>query len=214
MRKQNGGNLFSAILPLTGTVLPSLLKTAGLSALFGAVSEGVEKLIKGDGLFSIPQNKVDQLIQYKDFLTDSQKKQINQALQTGSGISRFRLTKKQQQQEGGFLGTLLASIGIPLLVKAITGKGHGSGLHIEPRLTSSTIKTYVPKTGRGKKKSQRSSSREKQSVQKCSNNRRYIVAAERSVRDQNIEKPLSSIDLNKLVKELGIKKIQRSILKR
>ena len=58
----------------------------------------------------------------------------------------------KQQQEGGFLGTLLASIGIPLLMKAITGKGHGSGLHIEPRLTSSTIKTYVPKTGRGKKK--------------------------------------------------------------
>ena len=29
---------------------------------------------------------------------------------------------------------------------------HGSGLHIEPRLTSSTIKTYVLKTGRGKKK--------------------------------------------------------------
>ena len=124
MRKQNGGNLFSAILPLAGTVLPSLLKTAGLSALSGAVSGGVEKLIKGDGLFSIPQKKVDQLIKYKDYLTDSQKKQINQALQTGSGISRFRLTKKQQQQEGGFLGTLLASIGIALLVKAITGKGH------------------------------------------------------------------------------------------
>ena len=100
------------------------MKTAGLSALSGAVSGGVEKLIKGDGLFSIPQKKVDQLIKYKDYLTDSQKKQINQALQTGSGISRFRLTKKQQQQEGGFLGTLLASIGIALLVKAITGKGH------------------------------------------------------------------------------------------
>ena len=149
MRKQNGGNLFSAILPLARTVLPSFLKTAVLSAISGAVSGGVEKLIKGEGLFKIPQNKVDQLIKYKDYLTDSQKKQINQALQTGSGISRFRLTKKQ---EGGFLGTLFASIGIPLLVKAITGKGHGSGLHIKPRLTSSTIKTYVPKTGRRKKK--------------------------------------------------------------
>ena len=36
-------------------------------------------------------------------------------------------------------------------MKVITGKGQGRGLHIEPRLTSSTIKTYVPKTGRGKK---------------------------------------------------------------
>ena len=84
-------------------------------------------------------------------------------------------------------------------MKAITGKGHGSGLHIEPRLTSSTIKTYVPKTGRGKKKRQRSSSREKQSVQQYSNYRRYII---------NIEKHLSSIDLNKLIKELNIKKFR------
>ena len=151
MRKQKGGNLITSLLPLMKSVAPMILKTAGFSALSGAVSGGVEKAIKGEGLFSIPQNKVDQLIKYKNYLTDSQKKQINQALQNGSGISRFRLTK-QQQQEGGFLGTLLASIGIPLLVKAITGKGQGRGLHVESRLPASTIKTYVPKTGRGKKK--------------------------------------------------------------
>ena len=46
MKKQNGGNLFSAILPLSRTVLRSLLKRAGLSALSGAVSGGVEKAIK------------------------------------------------------------------------------------------------------------------------------------------------------------------------
>ena len=76
MRKQNGGNIFSAILPLARTVLPSLLKTAGLSALSGAVSGGVEKLIKGDGLFSIPQNKADQLIRYKDYLIHKRSKKI------------------------------------------------------------------------------------------------------------------------------------------
>ena len=76
MRKQNGGNFFSAILPLARTVLPSLLKTAGLSALSGAVSGGVEKLIKGDGLFSIPQNKADQLIRYKDYLIHKRSKKI------------------------------------------------------------------------------------------------------------------------------------------
>ena len=86
MKKQNGGNLFSAILPLSRTVLPSLLKRAGLSALSGAVSGGVEKAIKGEGLFSIQQNKVYELKQYKDYLTETQKKQINKALKTGSGI--------------------------------------------------------------------------------------------------------------------------------
>ena len=147
MRKQSGGNLFSALLLLARTALPQILKTVGLSVLTGAVSGGIEKAIKGEGLFSFPQNKVDKLIQYKDYLTEAQKKQIVQALQTGSGISRFRLTKKQQ--EGGFLGTLLASIAIPLIMKALTGKGQGSGLHVKPRLPTNTRNICVPKTSRG-----------------------------------------------------------------
>ena len=100
VRKQSGGNLFSALLPLARTALPQVLKTVGLSALTGAVAGGIEKAIKGEGLCSVTQNKADKLIQYKDYLIEAQKKQIVQALQTGSGISRFRLTKKQQ--EGGF----------------------------------------------------------------------------------------------------------------
>ena len=100
-----------------------------------------------------------------------------------------------KQQEGGFLGALLASIGIPLSMNALTGKG----LHVGPHLPTNTRNIYVLKTGRGKKKRQRSSSREKQSVQQYSNNRSNII---------NIEKPLSSIDLNKLVKELNIKKFR------
>ena len=147
MRKQSGGNLFSALLPLARTALPQILKTVGLSALTGAVSGGIEKPLKGEGLFSVPQNKVDKLIQYKDYLTEAQKKQIVQALQISSGISRFRLTKKQQ--EGGFLGTLLASIGILLIMKALTGKGQGSRLHVEPRLPTNTRSIYVPKPSRG-----------------------------------------------------------------
>ena len=143
MRKQSGGNLFSALLPLARTALPQILKTVGLSASTGAVSGGVEKAIKGEGLFSVPQNKVDKLIQYKDYLTEAQKKQIVQALQTGSGIPRFRLTKKQQ--EGGFLAPILASIGIPLLMKALTGRG----LHVDPFLPTNTRNIYIPKTGRG-----------------------------------------------------------------
>ena len=147
MRKQSGGNLFSALLPLARTALPQILKTVGISSLTGAVSGAVEKAIKGEGLFSVPQNKVDKLIQYKDYPTEAQKKQIVQALQTGSGIPRFRLTKKQQ--EGGFLAPILASIGIPLLMKALTGRGHGRGLHVDPFLPTNTRNIYIPKTGRG-----------------------------------------------------------------
>ena len=99
MRKQSGGNLFSALLPLARTALPQILKTVGLSALAGAVSGGIEKAIKGEGLFSVRQNKVDKLIQYKDYLTEAQKKQIVQALQTGSEISRFKLTKNNKKAD-------------------------------------------------------------------------------------------------------------------
>ena len=226
MRKQSGGNLFSTLLPLARTALPRILKTVGLSALTGAVSGGIEKAIKGEGLFSVPQNKVDKLIQYKDYLTEAQKKQIVQALQTGSGISRFRLTKKQQG--GGFFGTLLASIGIPLIMKALTGKGQGSG----PRLPKNTRNIYVPKTSRGaggksnkKNKKQKTgkrqwASRKEQSIQQHPNFKRSIVAVERSTamksrlskaraRGLRVEKPLSSLDLNDWVKELGIKKFRR-----
>ena len=50
MRKQSGGNLFCSLLPLAKNILPQILKTAGLSALSGAVSGGIEKAIKGEGL--------------------------------------------------------------------------------------------------------------------------------------------------------------------
>ena len=165
IRKQIGGNLvtmLTSLAPMARAALPQLLKTVGLSALSGAVTGGIEKAIKGEGLFSVPQSKVDKLIKYKNYLTAPQKKQIVQALQTGSGIRRFKLTKKQQ--EGGFLGPLLASIGIPLIMNALTGKGtgrgmqigsfNGQGMHVDPFLPSNTRSIYVPKSflGGNKKK--------------------------------------------------------------
>ena len=62
------------------------------------------------------------MITYKHLLTDKQKRDILNALQTGSGV-HIKPTKVQQ---GGFLGTLLASVGIPLALEAIkkmTGRG-------------------------------------------------------------------------------------------
>ena len=127
MRKQDGGSLFSAILPMMSKVgamaLPWLSKAAAplaTGALSGLSSLGVNKLF-GSGLFSVPQDKVDKLVQYKDYLTTAQKKQIFSALQTGSGISQFKVSKKQFHGSG--LGMLLASIGVPLLMNILRGKG-------------------------------------------------------------------------------------------
>ena len=65
MRKQDGGSLFSAILPMMSKVgamaLPWLSKAAAplaTGALSGLSSLGVNKLF-GSGLFSVPQDKVD-----------------------------------------------------------------------------------------------------------------------------------------------------------
>ena len=82
---------------------------------------GVDKILgRGQiGGFMIPQNKVNQLIQYKDWLTDSQKKQIVSALHSGGQV----VIKPTKKQSGGFLGSFLASIGVPLLMSALTGKG-------------------------------------------------------------------------------------------
>ena len=129
IRKQVGGSLLSTVLSLGRTFEPTLAKTLGLSALAGLASEGASQVVKkisGKGVqtggFLIPQNKINQLITYKHLLTDKQKRDILNALQTGSGV-HIKPTKVQQ---GGFLGTLLASVGIPLAIEAIkkmTGRG-------------------------------------------------------------------------------------------
>ena len=123
IRKQVGGSLLSTVLSLGKTFAPTLAKTLGLSALAGAASEGASQIVKKiSGGFLIPQNKISQLITYKHLLTDKQKRDILNALQTGSGV-HIKPTKVQQ---GGFLGTLLASVGIPLALEAIkkmTGRG-------------------------------------------------------------------------------------------
>jgi len=84
----------------------------------------------------ITQNKVDQLIKYKDWLSGSQKKQILTALQTGSGV----VIKPTEKQRGGFVGTLLASIGVPLLLNALTGKG----LQVDRQRSRRSLPVYIP----------------------------------------------------------------------
>ena len=125
IRKQVGGSLLSTVLSLGMRALPAIGKTLGLSALGGLAEAGAKKLIgsgQQTGGFLIPQDKINKLIEYKHLLSTKQKQDILNALQSGSGV-RIKPTKTQS---GGFLGTLLASIGIPLaldLVKKMTGKG-------------------------------------------------------------------------------------------
>ena len=135
---KQGGSLFSAIIPLARSFAPTLAKTLGLSALAGLASEGASQVVKkisGSGQvggFLIPQNKIQKLIENKHLLTNKQKQDILTALQSGGQV----VVKPSKKQSGGLLGTMLASIGIPLaldMVKNLFGKG-GAGGAGAPRL--------------------------------------------------------------------------------
>ena len=121
---QKGGSLWSSLLNLGMKALPYASKAVPALAT-GAIqalgSLGIDKIFgRGQsGGFLIPQDKINQLIQYKDLLTKKQKEQIVNAIHTGGQI----IVKPSKRQMGGFLGTLLASIGVPLLMKALTGNG-------------------------------------------------------------------------------------------
>lgn len=129
IRKQVGGSLFTSIITLGRAFAPTIAKTLGLSALSGLASEGASQIVKkisGKGVqsggFLVLQDKIDKLIEYKHLLSMKQKQDILNALQSGSGVH----IKPTKTQSGGFLGTLLASIGVSLAIEAIrkiTGKG-------------------------------------------------------------------------------------------
>ena len=142
IRKQIGGSLLTSVLSMARMFGPTIAKTMGLAALAGAASTGASQIVKKiagkgqTGGFLIPQNKIDKLIANKHLLSAKQKKDILDALQSGSGV----VVKPTKTQSGGFLGTLLASIGIPMVLKALTGRG----LHVEQSTPRRSIPIYVP----------------------------------------------------------------------
>ena len=190
-------------------------------ALSGLASLGVDKVFgKGvqQGGFLIPQNKIAQLIAYKHLLTAGQKEGILNALQSGGQL----VIKPTRTQQGGCLGTLLASIGVPLLLNALTEKG----LQADKIGTTNTMTVYVPentKTSEGgrminsyayisppsvgtwnspvgmgvKKKRTMAAAWQKQSIQFNPNSRNNTI--------KFINKALSNIDSLHWVKQLGIK---------
>ena len=146
-----GGSLWSSLfslgtklLPYATTALSKAVPALATGALSALGSLGINKIFgKQKGGFLIPQNKIDKLIANKHLLSKKQKEEILAALQSGSSV----FVKPTLKQSGGLLGTLLASIGIPMVLKALTG----SGLHVEKSRPKRSIPVYVPPTkGRGK----------------------------------------------------------------
>ena len=232
---QKGGSLWSSLLNLGMKALPCASKAVPALAT-GAIqalgSLGVDKIFgRGQsGGFLIPQDKINELIQYKDLLTNKQKEQIVNAIHTGGQM----IVKPSKRQIGGFLGTLLGAIGIPLLMKALTG----SGLQVDNKRSKRSANVHVPKNttskgglivpyqnpppfigtwdnpiGMGVKK--KAPKRKTKKKKKNSKKRTRIASRTKQSFQLNsntrsnilrfINKPLSNLDLLNWVKHLGIK---------
>ena len=127
IRRQTGSGIFSAVMPLLKNVAPTIGKTLGLSALAGLASEGASQIVKkisGGQMFQVPNKNLYMLAQMGDLLTKGQIGDLARAHKLGEDLL-FKITQKQV---GSGIGTLLASIGIPMIIDALKGgsiKGRG-----------------------------------------------------------------------------------------
>ena len=134
---QSGGFLGKLLSPLLNTGLPlmksvitplakSVLTTLGLTAAASVADAGIHKKILGSGsnaTLIISNKDMDDLIKIVKSLEDS-------------GLLLKGITESVQneikEQKGGFLSTLLGTLGASLLGNLLTGKGvskKGKGIH-------------------------------------------------------------------------------------
>ena len=126
VRKQTGSGILTSLLPVLRNVAPTIGKTMGLSALAGLASEGASQLVKkitGGQIFQVPNQHLFRLAMLSELLNKGQIRDLAKAHKDGSDML-FKITQKQV---GNGIGTLLASIGLPLIIDAIKGKGVGRG---------------------------------------------------------------------------------------
>ena len=125
IRKQEGSGIFSCLLPVLKSVAPTIGKTLGLSALAGAASEGASQIIKkitGGQFFQVPNQNLIMLAQLSHLLSKGQRNDLANA----HNLGRDLLFKITQKQVGNGIGSILASIGIPIVLdalKGMTGRG-------------------------------------------------------------------------------------------
>ena len=126
VRKQTGSGILTSLLPVLRNVAPTVGKTLGLSALAGLASEGASQLVKkitGGQIFQVPNEHLFRLAMMSELLNKGQIRDLSKAHKDGSDMM-FKITQKQV---GNGIGTILASIGLPLIIDAIRGKGVGRG---------------------------------------------------------------------------------------
>ena len=131
MKNMDGGSILSSLLPMatkmiskvapvvTKQIIPGVLH--GLTSTLSSV--GVDKLLSGNGISDNVKDiiiVIDKLIQELNKLKNKDRKQFDEIMLSGSNYV-----------EGGFLGCLLSSLSIGLLLKSL-----GAGIHNSPEKSS------------------------------------------------------------------------------
>ena len=126
VRKQTGEGIWSSLVPVVRTAAPTIGKTLGVSALTELASEAASQLVKkitGGQVFRVPNGELYRLAMMSDTLTKGRIRYLARAHQIGSDML-FKITQKQV---GNGIGSIIASITIPMILDAIKGKGVSRG---------------------------------------------------------------------------------------
>ena len=145
IRKQDGSGIFSSLMPVLKTVAPTIGKTLGLSALAGAASEGASQIITkitGGQVFQVPNVNLYKLAMLSHLLTPKQRNDLAQAY-NGANDMLFKITQKQV---GNGIGTVLASIGIPLVLDALKGLRGGAAVRMGRGKGGAAVRIGGPST--------------------------------------------------------------------
>ena len=167
---KHGGSLWTTLAGLSSKVLPMVVPLAkkaavplATGALSGLASLGVNKLFGGEGLqvdsrrsrrslpvhvpdtsikdggaFQIPNNMLQNLMNIAHLLNKKQLSDVMNAINMGLDV----VIKPTKAQTGRGIGTILASIGIPMLLDAVLGKG----LQVDSRRSRRSLPIHVPDT--------------------------------------------------------------------
>ena len=123
-------NLFRIVTGVAKKILPKVLAPLATGAVSGLGETAIKKAVSGS--YQLSPEHVKMVIdtpkireQIKQLLPMSQQKKLVKSYESGSGL----VVKTGHGQKGGFLGSLLAGIGIPL-IENVVGKLFG-GCHGE-----------------------------------------------------------------------------------
>ena len=115
-------NLFKIVSGVARKILPKIVAPLATGAVSGLGEAAIKKSVGGS--YQLSPEHVKMVVdtpeirnQIKQLLPAAQQKKLVKSYQSGSGL----VLKTGRGQKGGFLGSLLAGIGIPLIAKLLGG---------------------------------------------------------------------------------------------